>query len=148
MPATGIPGTNCSASETSAAPIWLISAVLGLTRSDDASSSCDTTRDTSGPPNIASPLSTADRVASYVMVASASPDAATEITTTQRLRKRARNSRIANSDRYVSAAVVAGTVRSCRPNAPAHNDSQGRETSGGGLPTAESGWEAIWGRAG
>ena len=59
----GIPGTSCSVSETSAAPSWLISAVLGRTRSEDASSSCDTTRETSGPPNSDSPLSTADRVA-------------------------------------------------------------------------------------
>jgi hypothetical protein len=43
------------------------------------------------------------------MVASASPDAATEITTTHRLRNRTRNSLIANSDRYVSAAVVEDT---------------------------------------
>ena len=43
------------------------------------------------------------------MVASASPDAATEITTKQRLANRTRNSRIANSDRYVSAAGVEGT---------------------------------------
>jgi hypothetical protein len=41
-----------------------------------------------------------------VIVASARPEAATEMTTTQRLRNRTRNSPIANSDRYVNAAVV------------------------------------------
>src|ERR1700677_1800486 len=65
------------------------------------------------------------------MVASASPDAATEITTTQRSKNRTRNSLIANSDRYVSAAVVAGTVRSCRLSGAAHNDSRGRESCPG-----------------
>ena len=85
--------------QASAVPIWMTSAVLGLTQSDEASSSGDTASATSGPPNSDSPLSTADRVAAYVMVASASPDADTEITVTQKLPNRTRNSRIANSDR-------------------------------------------------
>ena len=112
-PATASPAPAAARPRPAPHPSGPSSPSWAGTRSEDASSNCDTTRETSGPPNSDSPLSTADRVAWYVIVASASPDAATEITTTQRLTNRARNSPMASSDRYVGRAVVAGIVRSC-----------------------------------
>jgi hypothetical protein len=60
----GMPGTHWSASASRGAAIWNIRAVRGRTKSDDASSSCEATREISGPPNIDRPDSTADPVAS------------------------------------------------------------------------------------
>ena len=95
----GMPGSACSRLATATATATVVRARRGRTMSDAASTNDEASRATSGPPNMLSPVSSADPVSAWTIVPSARPDVAPAAMVRHWVTNRVRNSATPNSSR-------------------------------------------------